>query len=310
MSLTAERSAGTRILKGAFPTFARSVTQHLVGLRDTRLADIDGDGDDDALVVASGMNTIGWFKNLDGKGGFEDFQIIASGEYWNIEPHDMDNDGDIDIIARSPNGVVWYENLNGQGAFSRSQLISQSRAFRAGIADLDDDGNPDVAIVTASGHVEWFANENGTGSFGEARPIGFVSDMPRFARFPNLQLTDMDADGDEDVAFWFSVDIDGSTEREWTVGWIENRDRATAFSDPKIVYKKQDNRIHRRRPAYGYRRRCGRGSDPGKIAWKTVRTNRARKPGRWSGVRVISIPARETNIASNRGSESSPAGHG
>ena len=77
-------------------------------------ADVDCDGDLDALTASIDDNTIAWFEN-DGNGNFSKLQLISdkvSGAV-SVFATDLDADGDEDVlaVAASSGKIVWYENL-------------------------------------------------------------------------------------------------------------------------------------------------------------------------------------------------------
>jgi len=79
--------------------------------------DVDNDGDLDIVSSFSEGNTIAWYENTDGLGGFGP-QIIIDPDLQSprtVHTADLDDDGDLDVIsaALSNEGreLVWYENL-------------------------------------------------------------------------------------------------------------------------------------------------------------------------------------------------------
>ena len=127
------------------------------------LADLDGDGDLDALV-ANGFRDTGTYPGLvlwnDGGG-----QFIDSGQRLNetkgsdLAVGDLDNDGDLDVFVANmdwPN-EVW---LNEGGQFTDSGLrLGENRDMsgKPTLGDLDGDGDLDVVVGRFRGGAEiWF----------------------------------------------------------------------------------------------------------------------------------------------------------
>ena len=192
------------------------------------LADLDGDGDLDAMGATVFLDIISWFENLDGLGNFGPRNIIsntADGAH-DVIAADLDNDGDMDVISASDNaGLAWHENLDGQGNFSMpkaiNNTITSSRSVFA--ADMDDDG--DIDIVGNGGQpaqIFWMENMDGQGSFGT---MHVIREMDAYAN--TIFAADVDLDGDMDV-FAASPYIN-------EVAWYENLDGLGNFGSKNII---------------------------------------------------------------------------
>lgn len=94
-------------------------------------ADVDDDGDPDAVVAADGKAV--WYENIDGKGQFGPSQVISEeslGYVNSVFPADLDGDGDVDVLSASfESQIVWHENRiigdsNNDGIFDSSDLVT------------------------------------------------------------------------------------------------------------------------------------------------------------------------------------------
>ncbi len=78
-------------------------------------ADVDGDGDLDALSASSFDDKIAWYENLAGDGSSWSTHVISTSAdgAWSVFAADVDGDGDLDALSASTNDdkVAWYENL-------------------------------------------------------------------------------------------------------------------------------------------------------------------------------------------------------
>ena len=119
--------------------------KHVVRL--TYVADIDGDGDPDA-VLASQTGTIDWSAN-DGAGNFGPLQSIGVNNNPRISLADVNGDGRPDVIVASADqgSVGWYGNV-GNGQVWEPHLISNTAVdvWHASAGDVDGDGWGDLGV--------------------------------------------------------------------------------------------------------------------------------------------------------------------
>ncbi len=211
---------------------------------DIHLADIDGDGDLDAI---SASTTIAWYKN-NGNGFFSEQIIIWSGKgrhraevSWGYEIRvdeatkvstvDIDGDGDLDLISAffSENKISWFEN-KGFGNFSEEKVIARNLGNVNFISPVDIDKDGDIDILSTSGWLPsnydhklvWHKN-NGSGSFS-AQNI-FVSSI--FIAPRSAIVGDIDLDGDLDILSAFL----GNHPK---IAWFEN-DGNNSFFLERII---------------------------------------------------------------------------
>ena len=79
-------------------------------------ADLDGDGDTDALSASDIDNKIAWYENTDGTGTFGPQQVISTEalDARSVFAADLDGDGDLDVLSASvgDDKIAWYPQLN------------------------------------------------------------------------------------------------------------------------------------------------------------------------------------------------------
>jgi hypothetical protein len=125
-----------------------------VGNDTAESRDIDGDGDNDVVVVNSRDGAIVWL-NQENTGTFVDAGgYFAAGTSFSFELLDADLDGDFDLITtqRDVGSLLWMND--GAGHFtSLGEEFGPGRVFRIGSKDLDGDGDIDFV----------FGQEEGTG---------------------------------------------------------------------------------------------------------------------------------------------------
>jgi hypothetical protein len=200
-----------------------------------RLADMDNDGDLDALISQEVPPNVVYFENLDGQGGSWEAHVVCSTigsaylQVFGIEAVDLDQDGDLDVIAAGsdpmPEGaVIWIENVDGVGATWLKHSIDNDLvgANSVDAADLDGDGDLDV-MATAGEQwgedwVMWYENTDGNGTAWN----GHVLDATT-GDASDVTSADLDKDGDLDVVL--SDRVAGMRWYEFsraTSGWLES----------------------------------------------------------------------------------------
>jgi VCBS repeat-containing protein len=187
-------------------------------------ADLDSDGDMDALVAKLGGN-MDYFQNNNGaftqKTGssnpFNNFNDLNSAFA------DVDSDGDLDAFVGekaadyNTEGIKYYQN-NG-GTFTASTLtgLPTSGYTFAASADINNDGKVDLITGNSDGSLSYYQN-NGNGSVtqktGTANPFNGVdvgeTAQPTFA--------DIDSDGDADAVIG---------EADGTLNYFQNNGNGT-----------------------------------------------------------------------------------
>jgi hypothetical protein len=183
------------------------------------VADIDGDGDLDAISANFNGDEVAWYANNGGSPPTWTKHLVtfAVGA-WGTHLADLDGDGDVDAIVgyrldgADHIGVQWYENNGGATPSFTSRRVSAAFVEAASVeaADLDGDGDRDVLSVDVFGdRVLWF--ENG----GQHPPVWTQRTLTTATNEPwTVSPVDLDRDGDVDV-----VTASGSDN---TVAWYEN----------------------------------------------------------------------------------------
>ncbi len=186
---------------GIFTTLPVFPLYTSLGGRQIRAADMDGDGDMDAVYTENYANHVNWLENTGG-GNFTDHLLVSIADPYAVYPIDFDFDGDMDVVAStvqsgSTAAIYWYEN-NGSQVFTQ-HYVDATYHFALDVFPLDYDQD---------GYMDVIAAYTGTGG---AQKVVVHYNSPTGFNFLNGEInsnapgvnsvfaTDMDNDGDVDV---------------------------------------------------------------------------------------------------------------
>ena len=184
-------------------------------LSDIALADINDDGDIDAVVAREGAPLL-YLENPNRQGrGFRWARSEVAGEsgFTHVAAADFDSDGRTEIVASRPGELVVISPLELDWTFQA--LEAPADGALAEVVDLDGDGDSDiVAGWEEDQSLLWHENTGGAGF--TARRIAPLSGPPAFSR----TLAFGDINGDR------RVDVVAATEHE--LFWLEHPAEADA----------------------------------------------------------------------------------
>ncbi|MEM0517891.1 T9SS type A sorting domain-containing protein [Aequorivita flava] len=218
---------------GSFGQFNNIVVQAVFPL-SVYPADLDGDGDLDAISASSIDNKIAWYENLDGLGtfGIQNIIVVNLNGAGFVRAADVDGDGDMDVLSTSRDdyNIAWHENLDGQGSFGPPQIVSSGMAIGLSLGAIDIDRDGDLDIVSSTGgdsQIVWHENLDGQGNFGPQQLITLNADHPS-----SIYAVDVDGDGDNDV---LAAALEGDM-----ITWYENTDGLGTFGPQQIISTETD----------------------------------------------------------------------
>jgi large repetitive protein len=180
-------STGAMVPDPANPSFA-------AGDLGVALADLDSDGDLDALFISNGNYDTTWLN--DGTGALTlhaSFGNVSASKI-GVALGDLDGDGDLDavITARFEDETVWLND--GAANFSLHTTFEANWTTRVALGDLDGDGDLDAVMGHEdAGGTTWLNDGSATFTAHPTTPA-FGSGGPH-----DIVLGDIDGDGDLDA---------------------------------------------------------------------------------------------------------------
>ena len=159
------------------------------------LADLDGDGDLDA-VVGNDRAASHVFTN-DGKGRFvRGAQVGKISNTRSVTLADLDGRHGADVILTNRRQANLICFNDGKGGFGRQSTFGTEAdsTIKVATGDVDGDGDLDIAVANRDGQQNYVYLNDGKGGFAESVPYGTGSDATR-----GVALADVDGDGHLDI---------------------------------------------------------------------------------------------------------------
>ena len=185
-----------------FGTFGpeQLIVQNLEGAELVEAGDLDGDGDNDLVVVDIFEDLLLFFENTDGQGTFGSQQAIDSfaPSIRGLKITDVDSNGTLDVLVAESglDRISWYSN-DGMANFGTEIIITSAvdAAFGVEHLDVNADGRPDIISASQTDQkIAWYENLDGNGNYG---PQQIISSNLFGAR--DVTAADLDNDNDLDI---------------------------------------------------------------------------------------------------------------
>ncbi|MFC1757303.1 FG-GAP-like repeat-containing protein [Planctomycetota bacterium] len=201
-----------------------------ISTRQFSTGDIDGDGDNDVLMVTR-FNQIVWLENLDGDGRDWDVRDVAA-----MTPaskavlSDADGDGDMDIFTADffNEELVWFENTGSYNNPWPEQVIDTYEDLALGIwVGETADGKLEVVVASSDALHFYTGDRDGTFKDKASTPVAFAGEAGRVV---NIEIVDFNGDGVRDVVYREGT----STTAPREIYWLRGVSPYT-FASPKLL---------------------------------------------------------------------------
>jgi hypothetical protein len=170
------------------------------------LGDVDGDGDQDAIVCMGELSSLLLLN--DGRAKFsrsgQDFPPSSGAGLG-----DLDGDGDLDaFFTEGKINQVWLND--GRGGFAKmGQELTSPDGAAVALGDLDGDGDLDAFVANWSGEPDQVFRNDGKAGFSDSKQrLGAASGT-------SVALGDVDGDGDLDVLVSNNGEEEGNSTELW-----------------------------------------------------------------------------------------------
>jgi hypothetical protein len=202
------------------------------------IADMDGDGYDDLILLDQSKHLYIDYQNANGTFNSYDMGVASSSSQWGMAAGDVDNDGHKDFLSGGNGDGVHLLRISGRGQASSWTNLNNGTMFMqcANMADINNDGWLDAFGCHDTNAPRIWLN-NGAGSLSYNNYVDF-STTPATDMSGNYGSVFIDFDNDGDLDFFIAHCRQGVNDandpRRWNRLFVN--DGTNHYTDQAIAY--------------------------------------------------------------------------
>ncbi len=202
------------------------------------IADMDGDGYDDLILLDQSKNLSIDYQNANGTYTSHSYGAVSSSSQWGMAVGDVDEDGHKDFVSGGNGDGVHLKKISARGVSTAVTNLDNGSMFMQGMnmVDVDNDGDLDVfGCHDVAANRIWL--NNGSGALAYNNFINFAT-TPSSDMSGNYGSTWTDFDNDGDIDLYITKCRQGVNDpedpRRWNRLFVNNgsnvyTDQAAAF---------------------------------------------------------------------------------
>ena len=206
------------------------------------IADMDGDGLDDLILLHQSKTLSIDYQNADGSFTSYSYGNVSSSSQWGMAVGDVDNDGHKDFVSGGNGDGVHVVRISGRGTYTPVTNLNNGNMFMQGMnmMDMNNDGWLDIFGCHDNAAPRTWLN-NGSGSLSYNAWIDYTT-SPSSDMSGNYGSTWTDFDNDGDLDLYITKCRQGVNDandpRRWNRLFVNNG--SNAYSDQAAAYGVQN----------------------------------------------------------------------
>jgi hypothetical protein len=206
------------------------------------IADMDGDGYDDLILLDQSKNLSIDYQNANGTFTSYSYGSVSSSSQWGMAVGDVDNDGHKDFVSGGNGDGVHFVEISGRGVYTAATGLNNGSMFMQcmNMMDINNDGWLDVFGCHDNSAPRIWLN-NGSGALTYNNYIDF-STTPSSDMSGNYGSTWTDFDNDGDIDLYITKCRQGVNDpndpRRWNRLFVNNG--SNSYSDLAATYGVQN----------------------------------------------------------------------
>lgn len=206
------------------------------------IADMDGDGYDDLILLDQSKNLSIDYQNANGTFTSYSYGAISTSSQWGMAVGDVDEDGHKDFVSGGNGDGVHLKKISGRGLSTAVTNLDNGSMFMQGMNMMDIDNDSDLDIFGCHDNAAsriWL--NNGSGSLAYNNYVNFAT-SPSSDMSGNYGSTWTDFDNDGDIDFYITKCRQGVNDpndpRRWNRLFVNNG--SNVYTDQALAYGVQN----------------------------------------------------------------------